>query len=318
MRHKILFLVSLFVFISVGTAIGSSNHVSIETTTTPTPLAPEQILFDDFDYEAHDDPALSENGWIIRTVDGWPGVPGAIWREENVTFVDDPDEEDNRLMQMTSSTDGDVFYQTQVCQQRKFLEGTYASRVRFTDEPVTGPDGDNMVETFYLMSTPELETEPDYSELDFEYLPNGGWGIGGNVFFATTWETFQFEPWMADNTSDAIDESFEGWHTLVLQIADGEANYFIDGEPFATHGDEYYPEVPMSMNYNLWFINGGQIDSTEVREYIEQVDWAFFAGDMVLTPEDIETAVEALRDEDVSFTDTVPQWEPPLESECNL
>jgi hypothetical protein len=315
MRSRFLF--RLIAFISFGVGLGSSD-LFVTHATTPTPPAPEQILFDDFNYTAHDDPTLSENGWIVRTVEGWPGVPGAVWREENVAFVDDPDSEGNRLMQMTSSTDGEIIYQTQVCQQRKFLEGTYASRVHFSDSPTTGPDGDNMVETFYLMSTPELETDPDYSELDFEYLPNGGWGISDSVFFATTWETFQFEPWVADNTSDLVEGSFEGWHTLVIQIANDEANYYLDGEHFATHDSYYYPEVPMSINYNLWFINGGMIDSTEVREYVELVDWAFFAANVALSPEDVDTTIEALREEEFFFTDNVPQWEPPLESRCDL
>lgn len=314
-----LFLVSLIAFISFGVGLGSSGLLVTQAVTpTPTAAVPEQILFDDFDYSAHDDPTLNENGWVVRTEEGWPGVPGAIWRGENVTFVDDPDSDDNRLMQMTSSTDGDVVYQTQVCQQRKFYEGTYASRVHFSDAPATGPDGDNIVETFYLISPQEYDMDPDYSELDNEYLPNGGWGITDNVFFATTWETFQLEPWIAENNSDSDESSFEGWHTLVITIVGGEANYYVDGELFATHDGEYYPEVPMSINYNLWFINGGLIDSTEPRDYVEQIDWMYFAADVALMPEDVDTAVETLREDEVSFTDNVPVWEPPLETPCNF
>jgi hypothetical protein len=285
---------------------------------TATPAADEQILFDDFNYTAPDDPALSDNGWIVRTVDGWPGVPGAIWREENVAFVDDPDGEANRLMQMTSSADGDNTYQTQVCQARKFYEGTYAARVHWSDEPAVGPDGDNIVQTFYLISPQKAPMDLDYSELDFEYLPNGGWGARDHVLHTTTWETFQLEPWIADNASDADGSSYDGWHTLVVQIADGETHYFVDGEPFATHGDKFYPEVPMSMNFNLWFINGGQINSDETREYVEQVDWAFFAGNAALSPEEVEARVAELREQEVSFTDSVPEWTPPLESPCNF
>jgi len=39
-----------------------------------------------------------------------------------------------------------------------------------------GPDGDQIVETFYTISQMD---EPSYSEADFEYLPNGGWGQEG-------------------------------------------------------------------------------------------------------------------------------------------
>ena len=278
----------------------------------------DKILFDDFDYATYDDPLLSDHGWIVRTGDGWPGVPGAIWRAENVSFVDDPDDAHNRVLQMVSSTDGTDTYQTQICHQRKYYEGTYASRVYFSDTPTSGPDGDNLVQTFYLISPQEYDLDPDYSELDYEYLPNGGWGVDGSVLFATSWETFRLEPWLADNTSDLLALSFEGWHTLVIQVADGTITYFIDGEEFARHGDEYYPEVPMSINFNHWFINGGLIDSGEPREYIEQVDWVFFVADTVLSPEDIEAQVEALRDDGVTFMDTVPESDPVLESPCNF
>jgi hypothetical protein len=307
---RIVFLLTVILVVIVSVAAAADPTV--------TPSAEEQVLFDDFNYTATDDPALSGNGWIVRTVEGWPGTPGAIWREENVTFVDDADEEGNRLMQMTSSADGENTYQTQVCQGRKFYEGTYASRVHFSDDPATGPDGDNIVQTFYLISPQKEAMDPDYSELDFEYLPNGGWGVRDSVLHTTTWETFQLEPWIADNATDADETSYDGWHTLVVQIFDGEANYFVDGEPFATHDDKFYPEVPMSINYNLWFINGGQINDKELREYVEHVDWTYFAGNVALSPEEVETNVAALREDAVTFTDSVPEWEPPLESPCNF
>src|SRR5262245_39674125 len=37
------------------------------------------LFFDDFNYQSSDDAAFTENGWIVRTADGWPGIPGAIW-----------------------------------------------------------------------------------------------------------------------------------------------------------------------------------------------------------------------------------------------
>lgn len=317
MRSFFLLVSSLLMLTSFGFYTTTNNAAQYKIVPTPTPTQ-EQVLFDDFNYEAYDDPALSENGWVVRAGEGWPGVPGAIWRAENVTFVNDFENQDNRLMQLTSSTDGDKTYQTQVCQQRKFYEGTYATRVHFSDVPATGPDGDNVVQTFYLISPQEYDMAPDYSELDFEYLPNGGWGLSGHTFHATTWETFQLEPWIADNINDHRWASFGGWHTLVLQIMDGTATYYVDGEEFATHEGTYYPEVPMSINYNLWFIQDGQIRSTDLREYVEQVDWMYFAANVALTPDEIETRVAALREDGTTFTDTVPEWTPPLETPCNF
>jgi hypothetical protein len=62
------------------------------------------ILFDDFNYTNH--AQLKKNGWIVRTVDGWPGVPGAKWLATNVTLLKDPANPRNRILRMTSSTDG--------------------------------------------------------------------------------------------------------------------------------------------------------------------------------------------------------------------
>src|SRR6188474_99222 len=103
---------------------------------------PNPILFDDFSYANQEQ--LKKNGWIVRTVDGWPGVPGAKWLDTNVMLLKDPSNAKNRILRMTSSTDGTPANttQTQICHQRKYREGTYAARVRFTDSPVSGPPGD--------------------------------------------------------------------------------------------------------------------------------------------------------------------------------
>lgn len=279
---------------------------------------PYPVLFDDFSYTAPDDRRLTENGWKIRSGDGWPGVEGAQWRLENVSFAADPDHEDNQIMIFTSSAEGDAVFQTQICHERKYYEGTYASRIYFTNDPVTGRDGDQIVQTFYLISTPELEAHLDYSEMDYEYLPNGGWGFGDSVFFGTSWETYRLDPWYADNTSGIIEEDMAGWHVLVIQVGEGEINYFVDGELLATHDEYYYPEVPLSINFNLWFINGGLIASNNLREYSEYMDWVFHAQDVILEPDEVLEQVEALRGEYIEFIDTVPVWEPELESLCNF
>jgi hypothetical protein len=41
-------------------------------------------------------------------------------------------------------------------------------------------------------------------------------------------------------------------------------HYFLDGAPLATHGEPYYPEDLMSINFNLWFIREGPIASRGV------------------------------------------------------
>jgi hypothetical protein len=277
------------------------------------------ILFDDFSYANKEE--LKKNGWIVRTVPGWPGVPGAKWLDTNVTLLKDPKNAKNRILRMTSSTDGtpENTTQTQICHQRKYLEGTYAARVRFSDAPVTGPDGDQLVQSFYTISPLKAPMDLDYSELDWEYLPNGGWGIDGPTLYSTTWETFSPEPnWKKDNVFKATNGDQGGWHTLVTQVTGGKVTYFIDGELYVNHGGEYYPEDTMSINFNLWFIRDGMIDAKAVRKYEEDIDWVFFQPAAGLTPAQVETIVADLRRQSIKFVDRVPPKVPALESPCNF
>ena len=277
------------------------------------------VLFDDFSYSRPADSA--SNGWILRTAPGWPGVPGATWGPQSFSMHDDPDSPGNRILRMTSVTDGSGpgTRQSQFCHERKYLEGTFAARVRFTDAPATGPDGDQVVQTFYLISPLKAPMDLDYSEADFEYLPNGGWGHDGETMFATTWETFHPEPeWKADNESSTLKGSYAGWRTLVLQIGGGSVRYFVDDELLADHRDRVYPEVPMSVNFNLWFIRNGLLPVGPKRVWVEDVDWVYHRQGAKLSRSEVESAVAALRRDGVGFTDTVPRLNPPLLSPCDF
>jgi hypothetical protein len=281
--------------------------------------AKPRMLFDDFSYASQ--AQLESHGWIVRTAPGWPGVPNATWSKGDVTLVDDPAQSGNRLLRLASSTDGTGAgtRQTQVCHRRKYREGTYATRVRFRDAPASGPDGDQLVETFYAISPLKKPLDLSYSELDFEYLPNGGWGYAPPILFVTSWETFSPEPnWIADNTSTNRVGSKDGWHVLVLQVANGTMTYFVDGVPLANHGSRFYPEVPMSINYNLWFIRDGLAKSREPRRYEEDVDWAFHQAGVVLSPAQVAAKVAQLRRGGLAFRDTVPAARHPLASPCNF
>jgi len=284
------------------------------------PAAPQsQVLFEDFTYSNKQ--ALKRNGWIIRTEAGWPGIPGATWKEEGVSILKDPAQPQNWILRMSSATDGTAANttQTQICHQRKYFEGTYAARVRFTDAPASGPNGDQLVESFYTIAPLKAPMDPDYSELDYEYLPNGGWGIAGPTLYATTWETFSPEPnWKKDNVFQTSNGSQAGWHTLVTQVMNGTVRYFVDGKLFAEHGGNYYPEDTMSINFNLWFIRDGMSKSTERREYQEDIDWVYFQANTELTPEQVEAAVVAMRQKKIKFRDSVPAKVPALKSPCNF
>src|SRR6266542_1390927 len=280
---------------------------------------PAQILFDDFNYSKHRE--MIKHGWILRRTAGWPGVPGAIWGSEGVSFLRDPDERGNRIVRMISSTAGAATNtrQTQICHQRKYLEGTYAARVRFTDEPISGPGGDQLVESFYTISPLKAPMDLDYSELDFEYLPNGGWGIEGPTLYGTTWETFSPEPnWKKDNVFDITKGSQAGWHTLITQVGDGKVKYFVDGKLLAEHDDRFYPESLMSINFNLWFIRDGMTKEQAARSYHEDIDWVFHEANTLLTPEQVDAKVASMRRKAVRFKDTVRAPIPALTSPCDF
>jgi hypothetical protein len=278
-----------------------------------------RVLFDDFSYSSR--AQLQRNGWIVRTAEGWPGVPGAVWWSEGVTFVRSDDAPGNRVLRMTSATGGPGARtnQTQVCHQRKYLEGTYAARVRFYDAPSKGAGGDQLVESFYTISPLKAPWDMDYSELDFEYLPNGGWGIAGPTLYATTWETFYPEPnWKKDNVFDTWAGSRAGWRTLVTQVSGGHVKYFVDGRQLADHAERFYPESIMSINFNLWFIRDGMTKEQGERAYNEDIDWVFHEAGSALTPGEVESRVAALRRANVKYRDTVPAPKPALASPCNF
>jgi len=317
--------------------IGSASLSSINALTAPSPPAirstgqqqavsrvsnrtkvSSQTFFDDFNYSNYKQ--LAKHGWIIRTAAGWPGVPGAIWGNKGVSFPADQDQRGNRLLRMISSTDGtgSNTHQTQICHQRKYLEGTYAARVRFVDMPTDGPSGDQLVESFYTISPLKAPWDPDYSELDFEYLPNGGWGIAGPTLYVTSWRTFSPEPnWKKDNVFNTSNGTIAGWHTLVTQVYGGKVKYFIDGKPLAEHVGQYYPRSQMSINFNLWFIKDAAVKSSAVRHYQEDIDWVFHEARKLLAPEEVAAKVTALRRRSVRFQDTVPAPVPALISPCD-
>jgi hypothetical protein len=310
-------MLSLVVFVLLLAACGGADQIPAAPTDS-LPAAPPATVgsgtfFDDFTYSGRDDAGLAANGWIVRSEAGGPGMADATWPAEDVSFVDDPALPGNRLAQLSSSTDGTPAgtRQAELFQQRKFYEGTYASRVFFTDQPGSGPDGDAVVQTFFTITPLNYDMDPDYGEIDFEYLPNGGWGVKPSTLFLTTWETFREDPWEAVSASDSQEASFAGWHTLVAVVSGVQVKYYVDGILLATHGDTYYPETPMSINYNLWFIDGGLATETGERTYIEQIDWLYYAGEEALSPEQVDGRVKEFRAGQVAHVDTVPAWTAP-------
>lgn len=282
------------------------------TSAEPTQPAAPAIMFDDFNYVSAD--ALFANGWTARTETGHPGIAGAAWSAEGISTHEAPDGAQFGIVRMSSLTDGTGAgtRHTQICHARKYLYGTYAARVFFRNEPSYGPDGDEVIQTFYAISPLAAPLDPYYSEVDFEYLPNGGWGENtDSAMWTTTWETFQLEPWTKVNEYSRVPGDYSGWHTLVMHVSAEAVKYYVDGNLVGDHSAAVAPEVPMSMNFNLWFMpkgadgSVGPIDSAESRQYQQDIDWVLHVENQQLDTADVERQVAALRAQGVHSTDQV-------------
>ncbi|ALN58624.1 hydrolase [Lysobacter enzymogenes] len=314
--------------------VGCSQQADPAAAQAPKPAEPAAaapaagdaaVFFDDFNYP--DLAAFQGNGWKARTETGHPGIKGATWSAEGLSFHADIADTHGGAVRMSSVTNGkaDKTRQTQFCHARKYREGTYAARIFFRDAPSYGPDGDEVIQTFYAISPLKAPMDKNYSETDFEYLPNGGWGENSKpAMWTTSWDTFQLEPWTKVNEFTRHEGSYAGWRTLVLTVADKQLKYYVDGKLFSEHSSAVYPEDFMSINFNLWFMpkgadgSLGPVDSPEMREYQEDIDWVFFREGAALSTADVEKQVAELRGKQVAHLDNVKEQNPPLPSPCGL
>lgn len=288
------------------------------------------LFFDDFSHANLS--AMEAAGWVIRRAAGHPGVPGARWGTEGLQLLRDAD--GHHVLRLTARTHGvpntgesvtepvPPTQQAQVCHARKYLNGTYAARVKFADQPVSGQDGDPVIQTFYAASPLRFDFDPEFSELDWEYLPNGGWGSPLARLYSITWQTVRIEPWTAHNQLKETFGAMPGWHTLVMQVQGGEqpaTRFFLDGQAVATHGGRNHPVSPMAISFNLWFSPGGLLPvSREARVYQQDVDWVMHVPGVTLTPAEVDALVRQQRDLGVGVVDTVAAPVPVLPSPCNL
>jgi hypothetical protein len=85
--------------------------------------------------------------------------------------------------------------------------------------------------------------------------------------------------------------------------------YYLDGVLTADHttdaqGNPVYPRTPMSINYNMWFIDtAGHTSGNSV--YTEQVDWTYYAGNQVVSPSDAVANASQYRMAGTAHLDTV-------------
>jgi hypothetical protein len=275
-----------------------------KTSVNPNPTG---VMFDDFNYINSTDSNISNHGWSFNN-EGGPGPAGSTFSSNNISFLTDSQNASNKLMRLTASTNGTGSGTSQAeifTSARKYNRGTYAARVRFTDTPISGADGAGINETFFTISPLESYRDPNYSELDFEYLANGGWGEGQGIW-TTSWHTYTADPWYKDGSSKFGAGSYAGWHTLVINVAsDGTTTYYIDGAKFAQDTPYFGPRKLMNIDFNLWFITGEGENPLIASTYVEDVDWVYHAKDTMLSPAQVDTAVQNMKSSGTTFIDTV-------------
>lgn len=294
-------------------------------TPTPSPSATPAIpstglLFDDFSYSTISQ--LGNNGWSLRSWNGGPGLSNGQWSPNNISFVADPQQSGNTLMRLKASTtiSGDQIVgnaatagsSSQVelmTADSIYLNGTWAARMYFNDAPLRGPDGDSVIQTFFGI-TRYLEGAEPYSEIDFEYLPNGGWGIDSPTMWTGTYEIAAYDP--LNHVAASTVKSFAGWHTLVMNVADGDIRFFVDGKLVQSYSGIAQPDNPMFIAFQLWFSNTAMPDgrpgflrTTELREYQEDVDWVLHLKDQQLSLAEVEALVANLRSKGLGFVKNI-------------
>ena len=261
------------------------------------------LFFDDFLYSGAADPLLGQTGWTVRSGGGGPGPSNCSWDPSLVSFVADSVTAGNRFLQLATSTEGngESTFQSEISSPVEHQFGTFAARIHFTDAPVSGQDGDGVVQTFFTITPWEFAYTDAYSEFDFEYLPNGGWGVSKTALWQTSWEKVGDSRSARQTVSHA-----DTWHTLLIQTDTLLTRYYVDGELRVSHGDRFVADGLMSVNFNHWFIEASMMkQNSEKRTYAYLVDWVLVQSDSMISTEEVENWVETFRGMDFDRFDTL-------------
>jgi len=269
---------------------------------SPTPTGPPGTLFDTFKYSGPEDPALNDHGWEVRDAGGGPGIEDT-WTTAGASFPADPTAQGGRALQLRATTDGTKQGTKQVEVQStgtNLFHGTFAARIHFSDKPSSGRTGDHVVETFFPIS---LEDDSaNYSELDYEYLPNGGWGAPGPKLDTTSW--FKADP--PDRVTHAVKQSLEGWHTLMIADMDGKAVYSLDGKELFTSTGKYVARENMNVHFSNWFIDLMPSVSGQ-RNWDMKVNWFYYKADQALTAAEVQQTVDGFYGAGTDYVNTLPK-----------
>ncbi|MEU3051438.1 cellulose binding domain-containing protein [Streptomyces sp. NPDC006984] len=261
---------------------------------------PTGVLFDDFAYTGPQDPALTANGWVARSGEGGPGIDGS-WSPKGVTFPAVGDGERGQVLCLEARTDGTETGTVQSefhSAQPLFREGTLVARVHFSDEPASGRDGDHVSQSVFAISLDHKSKK--YSELDFEYMPNGGWGRYGPLLDTTSWRSSD----LGDRVTKPHQRKLGGWRTLAITAIDGEVTYSVDGQVVFTSGKKHYPRESMSINFSHWFVD---LPFKGPRSWEMEVDWLYVKSGEAISPDGATKAAADFAAEGVRYVNTLPE-----------
>ncbi|MEV5353756.1 cellulose binding domain-containing protein [Streptomyces sp. NPDC052693] len=280
-----------------GSKASDEKKATAKTAPEALPAPPSGVLFDDFSYLGPKDPALFKHGWLVRTSTGGPGIENT-WSAQGVSFpTAEGSHADGQVLNLRASTDGTKAGTKQASlgtAASKFRDGTYAARIHFSDGPSTGDAGDHVNQTFYTIGG----KGPTYSELDNEYMPNGGWGRPGPKLDTVTWYDHESN----DRVYETTNKSLDAWHTVLIRVKDGVVAYWLDGKKLFLSNGKYAPRADMSVNFNHWFID---LPFKGERAWDMKVDWLYYNANDTLSAAEVQAQVAGFTGEGRNYFDTV-------------
>ncbi|GAB1645881.1 cellulose binding domain-containing protein [Krasilnikovia sp. MM14-A1259] len=248
---------------------------------------PAGVMFDNFHYTGPSDPALAANGWKSRTEGGGPGILGS-WSPDAISFPADETAMGGQALQLRTSTDGTKRGTRQaelLSTGDVFSEGTLAARIYINDKPGDGRNGDHINETFCAISS--SPSSPKYSELDFEYQPNGGWGAKGPKLDLTSWRSAK----QGDRATRAVVGNLQGWHIVMLTVDKGAVTYSVDGRKVFSSSGKTYPRELMRVQFSTWLVD---LPFAGKRTWDMRVNWIYSKAKEAMSLADVEKSVKDL------------------------
>ncbi|MBC9711025.1 family 16 glycosylhydrolase [Streptomyces sp. TRM66268-LWL] len=261
---------------------------------------PQGAVFDNFNYQGPKDTALFKHNWLVRSSEGGPGIEDT-WQPEGISFPGAKDAIDGQVLNLRAATDGTKAGTSQSAigtRNGTFRTGTYAARIKFSDKPAAGKNGDPIQQTFFTIGGKGAK----YSELDFEYMPNGGWGAVGPRLTTTTWRNDNLDDIGARVTREH-DQRLGGWHTMLIVVDEDGVTYSMDGKTLYRSKKAYVPRSDMHINFNTWFVDLDKPLSGE-RAWDMQIDWVYQVAGQTLTAEEAEQAAKSFQEGGVGYFDT--------------